>query len=171
MAMPDSEVARIVASEASVSDKIRALDAAGYSRADIARALGKRYQHVRNVLEGDKTRGSGVSEPPAAMAWAAPAPGDASGRAVPTPGAQVFRLVVGADGEIVLPEAARARLGIRPGDVVMGHVEGDRLVLMNAIASARLAQELVRAAIPGDDSLVDSLIRDRRREAAQEANA
>ena len=31
----------------------RALDAAGYARADIARFLGKRYQHVRNVLEGD----------------------------------------------------------------------------------------------------------------------
>ncbi len=32
------------------SSKIRALNAKGYKRADIARFLGKRYQHVRNVL-------------------------------------------------------------------------------------------------------------------------
>lgn len=32
------------------SDKIRALDKAGYARADIARYLGIRYQHVRKVL-------------------------------------------------------------------------------------------------------------------------
>ena len=31
------------------SEKIRALDAAGYMHADIAKFLGKRYQHVRNV--------------------------------------------------------------------------------------------------------------------------
>ncbi len=33
-----------------VSQKIRALSAAGVSRAEIARLLNKRYQHVRNVL-------------------------------------------------------------------------------------------------------------------------
>ena len=48
--------ANFIASTASVSDKIRALAAAGYSRADIARMLGKRYQHVRNVLEADKAK-------------------------------------------------------------------------------------------------------------------
>ena len=40
----------------SVSDQIRALDKAGLPRAEIARRLGKRCQHVRNVLEGDKAR-------------------------------------------------------------------------------------------------------------------
>jgi hypothetical protein len=62
-------------------------------------------------------------------------------------------------------------LGTQQGGVVMGHFEGDRFVLMSAIASARLAQEMVRAAISGDVSLVDSLIRDRRREAAREIDA
>ena len=33
-----------------VSAKIRYLDSEGYNRGEIARALGKRYQHVRNVL-------------------------------------------------------------------------------------------------------------------------
>ena len=32
------------------SAKIRALHGKGYERAEIARFLGKRYQHVRNVL-------------------------------------------------------------------------------------------------------------------------
>jgi hypothetical protein len=34
-----------------ISDRIRALDRLGMPRAEIARQLGKRYQHVRNVLE------------------------------------------------------------------------------------------------------------------------
>ena len=38
----------------SVSGQIRLLNKAGMSRGDISRTLGKRYQHVRNVLEGDK---------------------------------------------------------------------------------------------------------------------
>src|SRR6185437_2175833 len=41
-----------------VADKIRALAAAGYPRADIARFLGKRYQHVRNVLQDDAQTGA-----------------------------------------------------------------------------------------------------------------
>src|ERR1700753_2500654 len=50
----------IAARHTTVADKIRALSAAGVPRADIARLLGKRYQHVRNVLEGDaQTRAGG----------------------------------------------------------------------------------------------------------------
>ncbi len=33
-----------------VSDRIRYLNSEGFSRSAIAQALGKRYQHVRNVL-------------------------------------------------------------------------------------------------------------------------
>ncbi len=40
-----------------VSGKIRALDKMGFARADIARMLTKRYQHVRNVLEEDRRLG------------------------------------------------------------------------------------------------------------------
>lgn len=47
---------KILADEATVSGQIRALARLGWSRAEIARALGKRYQHVRNVLEDDKRR-------------------------------------------------------------------------------------------------------------------
>ena len=39
-----------IASLETVSAKIRYLNDEGYSRSEIARSLGKRYQHVRNVL-------------------------------------------------------------------------------------------------------------------------
>ena len=41
-----------------VSDSIRYLDAEGYERAEIARILGKRYQHVRNVLVRSTSSGA-----------------------------------------------------------------------------------------------------------------
>ena len=51
---------RVIAQpHATVADKIRALSAAGVARADIARFLGKRYQHVRNVLEDDAQSSGG----------------------------------------------------------------------------------------------------------------
>jgi bifunctional DNA-binding transcriptional regulator/antitoxin component of YhaV-PrlF toxin-antitoxin module/DNA-binding CsgD family transcriptional regulator len=56
------------------SAKIRALAAEGYERAEIARYLGIRYQHVRNVLVGpspkaeSKTSASGAARPGAEAA-------------------------------------------------------------------------------------------------------
>ncbi len=41
---------KIVEGLTTKSDKIRALDAAGFTRTEIAQFLGIRYQHVRNVL-------------------------------------------------------------------------------------------------------------------------
>ena len=45
-----------------VADSIRYLDDQGYSRADIARILGKRYQHVRNVLEHKSPNSDGKTK-------------------------------------------------------------------------------------------------------------
>lgn len=45
-----------------VADKIRYLDQQGFSRADIARALNKRYQHVRNVLVRTETTTEGQTK-------------------------------------------------------------------------------------------------------------
>lgn len=39
-----------------VSGKIRFLDSEGFGRADIARILEKRYQHVKNVLDNPLKR-------------------------------------------------------------------------------------------------------------------
>lgn len=53
-----SEVQKELDAIESVSNKIRYLDKAGFTRADISRILNKRYQHVRNVLEEDKKKGN-----------------------------------------------------------------------------------------------------------------
>lgn len=51
------EVSRIVADpKLNVSGKIRALHAYGVPRAEIAKLLDKRYQHVRNVLVADEQK-------------------------------------------------------------------------------------------------------------------
>lgn len=76
-----ASVDRVLASDITKADKIRRLDELGMSRADIARAIGVRYQYVRNVLVDDerrrtalaKERASGQSR--AAPAQAGPAGG------------------------------------------------------------------------------------------------
>jgi len=51
------EVAKIVSDpKLNVSDRIRALNDLGVPRAEIARLLGKRYQHVRNVLVAEEQK-------------------------------------------------------------------------------------------------------------------
>ena len=68
----------MLASDATKADKIRRLDALGMSRADIARAIGVRYQYVRNVLVDDERRRTALAkerasgEPRAAPAQAGP---------------------------------------------------------------------------------------------------
>jgi hypothetical protein len=53
------EVSRIVSDpKLNVSSKIRALHSYGVSRAEIAKLLDKRYQHVRNVLVADEQKKS-----------------------------------------------------------------------------------------------------------------
>ena len=138
----------------SVSDRIRDLDKAGHSRAEIARMLGKRYQHVRNVLEADKLKAS----PPAET----PAPARPRGEAVTR-----FRFIVGEGGTLTLDADAQAALGVKPGSVVIGLMRGESMMLTEGMASARSAQALaMKYAIPGV-SWVDEFLAERRREAAR----
>ena len=115
MSLDREQMAKIVEPYATTSDRIRALAAAGAPRAEIARFLGKRYQHVRNVLVDDAQRSggyqlgradlSGVREEPARF--------DRSDEAafVERRGRGAFWLRVRPDGSIYLPdevvEAAR----------------------------------------------------------------
>jgi bifunctional DNA-binding transcriptional regulator/antitoxin component of YhaV-PrlF toxin-antitoxin module len=158
----DSATAEILGANATVSDKIRALDRAGFARADIARLLGKRYQHVRNVLEGDKltvwprvqaSRGESVAESAAPYSLMPP---------------DACRLVVGPRGALTLPPDVLAALGLDTGDVLIGVVEAGRLVLTDAVSAARRARDRLRALLPPGASMADELIADRRREAANE---
>jgi bifunctional DNA-binding transcriptional regulator/antitoxin component of YhaV-PrlF toxin-antitoxin module len=177
--LDSSHLAEIIASDMTVSDKIRALDEAGYARADIARLLNKRYQHVRNVLEGDKAHprsprpAGGVAEVESAFGHAAvdAKPGGEAAlgeQDAPRRGSGIFRLVVRSDGSVVLPREVREAFGVRDRGVVMAKLEGEEFKLISAAASLRHAQQLVRRYIPEDISLVDELLAERRREVERE---
>ncbi|MBV9509142.1 MAG: AbrB/MazE/SpoVT family DNA-binding domain-containing protein [Caulobacteraceae bacterium] len=166
--MLPAQMDEIASRYATVSDKIRALAAAGCARADIARFLGKRYQHVRNVLvEGRPPTQVGT---PPSLQSSSELPGlQETGRTFDRKASNgIIRLPIGADGSIQLPALLHKALGYHPGGIAVAELREDSLVLLSAGESLRRAQAIVRELIPGSDSLADSLIEDRRREAAEE---
>ena len=172
--MPDNaeRMRSIAAPHATVADKIRALNEAGYARAEIARFLGKRYQHVRNVLEDDVQSGggyvvgradlSGVRERRAGFEEAAAEPYAMDA------GVALLRLSVCEDGALALPPMALDALGLKPGGVAIAELDGERLTVFSVRESVRRIQAMARELIPGDHSLSDALIADRREEVARE---
>jgi hypothetical protein len=165
-------MSELVRPYATVSDKIRALDAAGVARAEIARFLGKRYQHVRNVLEGDAQRGgytlgradlSGVREESRPFAH------DGDDRDFIEPrGNGAYRLVVRPDGSLLLPKEVAAALDAGPGSAVMAKLENGEFRLISLDTAMDRIREIVRRYVPDNVSLVDSLIASRRADAARE---
>jgi hypothetical protein len=137
--------------------KIRALDAAGFSRQAIATFLEIRYQHVRNAL---------VNRPAGAVASTVAQRTPASGLGdAPLYG----RCRVDELGRIALPPELLAMLDARPGDQVPWRFEDRELKLMNRDAGIEFAQSLVAALAerhPGRWSR--ELIAERRAEAAGE---
>jgi len=169
----ESKMQDIAAPWNSVADRIRALDAAGYPRAVIAAFLGKRYQHVRNVLVEDQRRRAIVSGAASAQApgvseitpepWR---PGDPS--LAPKEGSSYLRLPIGSDGAIRLPADVETRMGFHRGGVVIARIHDDRVELLSVGEALRRVRELMRGLSPQAEGLADSLIADRRREAAAE---
>ena len=156
--------ARIVAASMTVSDKIRALDAIGYPRADIARLLKKRYQHVRNVLEGDKLRVTSEPTPSPGMAETSrPFEGSYAPRDVEDRGGGAYRLTVRPDGSVVLPEAVRSAFGLDGTGVVMARLEGDEFKLVStATAWRRVDERMSPYKWKGGPMASDELIAERR---------
>ena len=136
---------RPVRRENSTAAKIRALAAQGRSRADIARALGIRYQHVRNVLVRDEEK---------ARAAAA-----SSRNAIPG------KTCVASDGTVVVPAAAIQALELKQGDPLFLRVTDGEIHLLTRRAIAHRVQSAVRKFVPEGVSLVDELLEERRREA------
>jgi AbrB family looped-hinge helix DNA binding protein len=135
------------------SAKIRALAQQGVERAEIARFLKLRYQHVRNVLEADRQK-SGAGRDAAvdkSLDWPLSSRLDAAGR-------------------IVIPAALRSVLNLSEGDEVVLHLEenGD-LRLVTRAAALKRARELYRRFVKPGESLADELIAERRREAEDES--
>lgn len=155
-ALETHRMKEIVKGLTTVSDKIRALDAAGFERADIARFLQKRYQHVRNVLVAGRSSraASGQEKEPSQATLRLKA-----------------RIQVGAGGRVVIPAEMRTAMGVGEGDILSAQIIDGELRLLSQETAVRKAQELVRRYIPEGVSLVDQLIGERRAEAAREGSA
>ena len=168
--MDKDEAMRIVASSMTVSDKIRALNAAGHPRAQIARVLGKRYQHVRNVLEGDKLRATSEPIPQLGVAETSrPFEGAHVPRDVEDRGGGAYRLEVRGDGSVVLPDAVRSAFGLDGAGTVMARLEGDEFKLVStATAWRRIDRLMVPYKWTGGPLASDELIAERRAEAERE---
>jgi|SRR5438132_994842 antitoxin PrlF len=71
-------------------------------------------------------------------------------------------------GRVVLPAELRAALGLADGAALRVRLDGRRIVLLPQAEILREIQEKWRRLVPGDRSLVDELIADRRAEAERE---
>ncbi len=80
----------------------------------------------------------------------------------------VVRTKVTQGGRIVIPAEMRRRLGIEIGDDVNVAVDNGSLRIRTQKESIKRAQALVRKFVTEGVSLVDELIAERRREAADE---
>jgi hypothetical protein len=167
--MDADQLARVISSSMTVSDKIRALAAAGYPRADIARALGKRYQHVRNVLEADSVRLAGL--PSGVAETGAPFSGRHVAEDVEERSSGAYRLVVREDGSVVLPDLVRQAFDISGRGAVMARLEGDEFKLISlATAMKRVDALMAPYRWTGGPLASDELIAERRAEAARESD-
>ncbi len=153
MTMTRSEMDRLVGKLPTKSARIRALAAAGVKRADIARYMDIKYQHVRNVL----------TQPAPRSVTAASAHGEGEAGTD-----ERMHITVGPAGRIVIPAALRAKMGVQEGQALVAYLEGGELKLATPATLMRRAQKLVRALIPEDVRLAEELIAERRREAARE---
>lgn len=151
---------QVTAGLSTKSDKIRALSRAGVATADIARFLGIRYQHARNVLmdaglhhvAGSDADSVGLAEPAAAFrrdeslyAWVDLRP----------------------DGSLTIPANMLAAAGIQPGRVHVRQTADGLEFFSREAALARLQAIAAPYKRPGV-SEVDEFIAERRREAARE---
>jgi antitoxin PrlF len=76
-------------------------------------------------------------------------------------------VVVGRQGRMVIPAKVRAALGIQPGDELHLHLAGRQLVLERPDDALDQLRGLA-ADVPASRSLVEELLDERRREAAEE---
>ena len=81
---------------------------------------------------------------------------------------EIVKTKVTQGGRIVIPAEMRRELGIEVGETVNLSVQDRSIRIISQREGIRRAQALVRKKVPKGISLVDELIADRRREAANE---
>lgn len=147
---------RIVDGMTKKADKIRALYLEGYSRTEIYKFLGVRYQHVRNVLVR-----SGYNETKLKRKAS-------SANAIATELQEAYSdsewVKVGPAGRFVIPAKFRKALGIEEDMEVLVELKGNQLHILTWKESLRRIQEELKRHVPEGVSIVDELIAERRQD-------
>ncbi len=145
------------------SEKIRTLGRKGVPTADIARHLGIRYQHARNVLVDAGLQNGGLAEEMPALETKMMPPVKSS---APVPWDWNFAWAeVGPDGTVKLPEKLMVATGMVPGSVVHICYANDCLEVMTEESALRRAQALAASVKQEGNSVVDEFLLERREEA------
>jgi hypothetical protein len=155
------DAAQFIGSDASVADKIRALAGLGYSRAEIARMLGKRYQHVRNVLEADRAKAEALGKDGQRSTELVEALPDGALRVD-----NLYTLRIDAQGWVRLPAQILSALGIHPGGVLVTELHEEGLEVLSSKEALRRMRAGIPQWRPGEPLWSEELIAERRREAA-----
>lgn len=154
---PDPEAMERIASPLSTkSAKIRALDKAGFARADIARFLGIKYQHVRNILTQQ------APKEPLPIATDSVPGGFAEGAAEWIVETARDNLEISADGSLRVPKTFLRAAGIEADDLVLARVVNGEIRLSGYKASLKRAQWIAQRFHKPDASEVDDFIAGRR---------
>lgn len=139
------------------SDKIRALAREGAATADIARYLGIRYQHARNVLVSSglhvrrDEQGAGDTQTDAAVS-AGP----------------VAWVKLDALGRLQIPAGLLKVAGLAGDEPVYVSASEEGIEILSRRAALKRAHDIARQFVPEGVSLADELIAERRREAGQD---
>ncbi|HEY1427041.1 MAG TPA: AbrB/MazE/SpoVT family DNA-binding domain-containing protein [Caulobacteraceae bacterium] len=156
----------ISAPHGTIADKIRALDAAGYPRADIARFLGKRYQHVRNVLEGDAQSSGGYVLGKADLSGVRdngrPFEREDNDAYIDRRSPTAFWIEVKPDGTLPLPPELVDVLNAKPGERVFAKIKDGRVTLKSGEAADEDIQAIMAKHIKPGRLVSEELIKDRR---------
>ena len=160
----------VVASGASISDKIRQLAAAGYSRSQIATLIDRSYQQVRQVLVEDERR-AGRRRPAESRSSPAPLTPNAGVSEAPAVFGGLFRLQVEDGGVVRLPPQLLAALQVAPGSVLISELHDDHLtVLSPRAAMAKVDALMAPFKWTGGPMASEELIAERRAEAERDTN-
>jgi hypothetical protein len=145
------------------AEKIRALGRAGYARADIARYLDIRYQHVRNTLEAARIPMPGKDDD----ADMAPSGAEAALAEAPAPFEPAladgyFALWIAADGRMTVPSVLREAMMLSPDGYVTAYVEDGELRVVSPLAAIRRMQRIAQKYKKPGESVVDEFLAERR---------
>ena len=147
---------RIVEGMTKKSDKIRALYLQGYSRSEIYKFLGVRYQHVRSVLVRSGYNETKLERPTSGV------------YPTVTESPETYLdsewVKVGPAGRLVIPAKFRKALGIKEDMEVLVELAGNQLHILTWKESLRRIQEELNRNVPEGVSIVDELIAERRQE-------